>query len=183
MLADRVIAQEYPQPLKIAHSTMLLRRPRGLPDGGAHARYAPVGRQSSSSPSDLRRPRPFACSRSALARLRTCGRTPPFQALRDDFVLLAAVPGPVERCHGCHWRISSACKSRWSARSGVRRSRAATCSRSVRARRRICGRTPPFHALRDDFALPAAVRGPVDRSHGRHRRIARACKRRWLSVR
>lgn len=41
---------------------------------------------------------------------------------------------------------------------------------------------PPRYALRADRALPSAVRGPVDCSHGRHRLIARACRARRFGV-
>lgn len=39
-------------------------------------------------------------------------------------------------------------------------------------------RFPPFQALRDARALPSALRGPVDRSQGRHCLIAAACRSR-----
>lgn len=39
-----------------------------------------------------------------------------------------------------------------------------------------CRRTPPLYALRDDAALPSAVRAPVDLLHGCHWRIFSACR-------
>jgi len=47
---------------------------------------------------------------------------------------------------------------------------------SARHNSRHLGRIPPRSAFRDDRAFPAALRGPVDRSHGRHVLIAVACR-------
>ena len=52
-------------------------------------------------------------------------------------------------------------------------SRSAALSAFTRSRNR--GRSPPRKALRALRCFPSAVRGPVDRSHGRQRRIAFAC--------
>lgn len=43
-------------------------------------------------------------------------------------------------------------------------------------------RCPPRSAFRADRAFPSAVRGPVERSHGRHRQIASACRARRSAV-
>ena len=41
---------------------------------------------------------------------------------------------------------------------------------------RSCARFPPCQALRDTRALPSAVLGPVDCSHGFHVRMRAACR-------
>ena len=41
---------------------------------------------------------------------------------------------------------------------------------------RSCARCPPCQALRDTLALPSAVLGPVDCSHGFQRLICSACR-------
>ena len=43
-------------------------------------------------------------------------------------------------------------------------------------------RTPPFHALQADLALPSSVRGPVDFVHGHKARIRSACRWRVSGV-
>lgn len=50
------------------------------------------------------------------------------------------------------------------------------CRRSARANSLSIGRAPPFHALREQRALPSADFGPVDFSQGRHCRIRAACR-------
>lgn len=55
------------------------------------------------------------CSRRALDRARSVGRTPPFQALWLARTFPEEVLGPVDRDHGCHRRIASACLARRSA--------------------------------------------------------------------
>ena len=50
---------------------------------------------------------------------RSCARCPPCQALRADLALPSAVLGPVLCFHGCHCRISSACRCRRSKVQGV----------------------------------------------------------------
>ena len=62
-------------------------------------------------------------------------------------------------------------------------SRIAASSRfSSRLSALICWRRPPLKALRATFALPAALVGPVDRSHGLHVCIASACRCRRSKV-
>lgn len=56
------------------------------------------------------------------------------------------------------------------------------CTASSRASARSVARNPPFQALRDAFALPSGVRGPVECSQGRKRLIASACRARRSSV-
>jgi len=51
----------------------------------------------------------------------------------------------------------------------------AAVSRRIRLNRATVARTPPFHALRADRALPASVRGPVDCFQGHKARILSAC--------
>lgn len=47
---------------------------------------------------------------SALVSSRSCARCPPCQALRDAVAFPSGVLGPVLCFHGCHCRISSACR-------------------------------------------------------------------------
>lgn len=47
---------------------------------------------------------------------------------------------------------------------------------SAWASSRSAARVPPCHALREAVALPSALRGPVDRSHGHHCLIRAACR-------
>lgn len=47
---------------------------------------------------------------SAWVSSRSCARCPPCQALRDAVALPSGVRGPVLCFHGCHCRISSACR-------------------------------------------------------------------------
>ena len=47
---------------------------------------------------------------SALVSSRSSARCPPCQALRDAVALPSGVRGPVLCFHGCHCRISSACR-------------------------------------------------------------------------
>ncbi len=47
---------------------------------------------------------------------------------------------------------------------------------------RSCARCPPCQALRDARALPSAVLGPVDCSHGFQLLIASACRPRRSGV-
>lgn len=49
---------------------------------------------------------------SALVSSRSCVRCPPCQALREAVALPSGVRGPVLCFHGCHCRISSACRCR-----------------------------------------------------------------------
>jgi len=55
-------------------------------------------------------------------------------------------------------------------------------SRRVRASSLSCERTPPAQAFRLEACLPSAVRGPVDRFHGRQLRINTACRARRSGV-
>lgn len=57
-----------------------------------------------------------------------------------------------------------------------------SCSRNSSASSRSSGLIPPVQALRDEAALPSALRGPVLRSHGRHCRISSACRARRSGV-
>jgi hypothetical protein len=50
------------------------------------------------------------------------------------------------------------------------------CSLSACRSSRSADRMPPFHAFPEATALPSRVLGPVDRSHGRQRRIASLCR-------
>lgn len=50
------------------------------------------------------------------------------------------------------------------------------CSLSARAMSRIVWRCPPLQALRATDSLPAAVVGPVERSHGLHVLMSFACR-------
>ena len=52
----------------------------------------------------------------------------------------------------------------------------ASAWRSSMFRARSCWRTLPLSALRATLALPAALVGPVDRSHGLQRLMASACR-------
>lgn len=58
-----------------------------------------------------------------------------------------------------------------STRSRATRISAFTC----RDNSRSVNQCPPFQAFLDAFALPSAVRGPMDHSHGFHPRISAAC--------
>ena len=50
------------------------------------------------------------CSLTILVSSRSSARCPPCQALRDAVALPSGVRGPVLCFHGCHCRISSACR-------------------------------------------------------------------------
>ncbi len=51
-------------------------------------------------------------ARSSRASSRRRCPCPPLKALRDERALPSLVRGPVLCCHGCHWRINSACRCR-----------------------------------------------------------------------
>ena len=57
-----------------------------------------------------------------------------------------------------------------------------SCSRNSSASSRSSGLIPPVQALRDEAALPAALRGPVLCSQGLHCRISSACLARRSGV-
>lgn len=67
-------------------------------------------------------------------------------------------------------------KSRW------RRSSSFVVCLNLRIASRSILQAPPLSPLRAVRALPASVRGPVDRSHGRHVRISFACSARRSGV-
>lgn len=71
----------------------------------AASRQGPAYRHLLASSRDSRK-----CSLTILVSSRSCARCPPCQALRDAVALPSGVRGPVLCFHGCHCRISSACR-------------------------------------------------------------------------
>lgn len=56
----------------------------------------------------------FISAVTILLMARSICRWPPLHALRLTLALPASVTGPVERVHGCHVLIASACRCRLS---------------------------------------------------------------------
>jgi hypothetical protein len=61
-------------------------------------------------------------------------------------------------------------------------SRACSCFRSYRLISLSKGRSAPLSAFLADMALPYGILGPVERSHGFHRRMSSACRCRRSGV-